>query len=96
MEFKHPLCQNNKQWKGYTVFKLDFNGSPVEFVTLVDAKHILQKEWNHRVSSKQSEAVEIAFLKQLCEYELPAKVNKLIANRIIQIQPSASAKEGEE
>jgi len=42
-EFKHPLCQNDKKWEGYTVFKLEFNDVPVEFVTLVDAKHILEK-----------------------------------------------------
>ena len=46
MNFNHPLCQNDKQWEGYTVFRLDFNGSQVEFVTLVDAENVLRKARN--------------------------------------------------
>ncbi len=44
MTFKHELAQNNNQFKSYTVFKLNFNGVDIEFMTLKDVKAILLKE----------------------------------------------------
>ena len=41
MKFKHKLCQQNKDFFGYTVFALEFNGVPIRFVTEKDARHIL-------------------------------------------------------
>lgn len=38
-EFKHPFCQQNGDFYGYTVF--EFEG--VKFVTLVDANHVIDK-----------------------------------------------------
>jgi hypothetical protein len=39
----HELCQNNETWNGYAVFTFNFNGTKIKFVTLADAKHIVEK-----------------------------------------------------
>ena len=36
----NTLCQNKKQWKGVTVFRLNFNGFPIKFINFQDAKAI--------------------------------------------------------
>ena len=37
------LCQNDEQWKGITVFRLNFKGVLISFITLKDAKAIDKK-----------------------------------------------------
>ena len=58
-KFKHPLAQNDEHWEGYTVFTLKFNGVPVKFVALVDAKHVLEKSCTPGESNKQSALFKI-------------------------------------
>jgi hypothetical protein len=53
-EFNHPLAQNDEQWEGYTVFNLKFNDVPIKFVTLVDAKHVLEKARNSLPEAQNS------------------------------------------
>jgi len=77
-DFKHPLCQNEKQWEGFTVFKLRFNDVPVEFVTLADAKYILRKSkqtGTRPLNEKNQLKAAIAIMREKCGSSL--QVNEL-------------------
>jgi hypothetical protein len=39
----HPLLQNKKSYKGYTVFTFKFNDVPIQFIALRDVKAIVKK-----------------------------------------------------
>ncbi len=58
MEFNHSLAQQNKDFYGYTVFTLDFNGVPIRFVTEKDALNIIEKLKDSQDDTNKSEVKE--------------------------------------
>ncbi len=61
MDFNHPLCQNNKDFFGYTVFTFKMNDVPIRFVTEKDAMHVVEKQRNSQDTQLKD---AIALLKQ--------------------------------
>ncbi len=43
------LAQNDKQYRDRTIFKLKFNGVPIDFMSFVDVKNIVEKEGKQAV-----------------------------------------------
>lgn len=52
MNFNHPLCQQNKDFFGYTVFTFKFNDIPVRFVTEKDALHVIEQAQQNTKESR--------------------------------------------